>query len=130
MTKDTNCHTDKIEVNMNYYKKKILVDLDGVLNEYEKEHYDENHIPVIKSGAKEFVKILSEIGELYLFTSRNLILSAKWLFENNIDKYFKDVTNVKLPSYLYIDDRCVCFKGKYEQTLDEIRNFKVYWKQK
>ena len=76
------------------------------------------------------MKILSEIGELYLFTSRNLILSAKWLFENNIDKYFKDVTNVKLPSYLYIDDRCVCFKGKYEQTLDEIRNFKVYWKQK
>ena len=42
--------------------------------------------------------------------------------------YFKDVTNVKLPSFLYIDDRCLCFKGKYESILDEIKNFQVYWK--
>ena len=109
-------------------KKKILIDLDGVLNEYGKDVYDENNIPKIKKGAKEFIQNLSEIGELYLFTSRNLMLSAKWLFENNIDNYFKDITNIKLPSYLYIDDSCICFKGKYEQTLDEIKNFKVYWK--
>ena len=113
---------------MGNYKKKILIDLDGVLNEYGKEPYDENFIPNIKDGAVEFVKNLSEIAELYLFTSRNLMLSAKWLIENRIDKYFKDVTNVKLPSYLYIDDRCICFKGKYEQTLGEIKSFNVYWK--
>lgn len=113
---------------MNNYKKKILIDLDGVLNEYGKEPYDENNIPKIKKGAKEFIKELSKIGELYLFTSRNLILSAKWLLGNNIDKYFKDITNVKMPSYLYIDDRCICFKGKYKNTLEEIKNFKVYWK--
>ena len=113
---------------MGKFKKKILIDLDGVLNEYGKEHYDENNIPKIKTGAKEFIENLSKLGELYLFTSRNLMLSTKWLIENNIDKYFKDITNIKLPSYLYIDDRCICFKGKYEQTLDEIKNFKVYWK--
>ena len=108
------------------YKKKILIDLDGVLNEYGKEPYDENCIPKVKTGAKEFIEKLSEIGELYLFTSRNVILSSKWLFENGIDKYFKDITNIKLSSYLYVDDRCVCFKGKYKETLNEIRNFKVY----
>lgn len=108
--------------------KKILIDLDGVLNEYGKEPFDENFIPIIKKGAKEFIINLSEVGELYLFTSRNLLLSAKWLLENELDKYFKDVTNVKLPSFLYIDDRCICFKGKYEKTLEEIKNFKVYWK--
>lgn len=113
---------------MDNYRKKILIDLDGVLNEYGKQPYDENHIPEIKFGAKEFIQNLSEIGELYLFTTRNLILSAKWLFENELDKYFKDVTNVKLPSYLYIDDRCICFRGKYEQTLNEVKNFEVYWK--
>ena len=107
---------------------KILIDLDGVLNEYGKEPFDENFIPIIKKGAKEFIINLSEVGELYLFTSRNLLLSAKWLLENEPDKYFKDVTNVKLPSFLYIDDRCICFKGKYEETLEEIKNFKVYWK--
>ncbi len=110
------------------YKKKILVDLDGVLNEYGKEPYDENNIPEIKIGAKKFIQDLSELGDLYLFTTRNLMLSAKWLIENNIDKYFKDITNVKLPSFLYIDDRCVCFKGNYKNTLKEIKEFKVYWK--
>ena len=110
------------------YKKKILIDLDGVLNEYGKEPYNENFIPEIKIGAKEFIQNLSEIGELYLFTSRNLMLSTKWLIKNDIDTYFKDVTNTKLPSYLYIDDRCICFKGKYTETLKEIKEFNVYWK--
>lgn len=114
---------------MDDYKKKILIDLDGVLNDYGKEPYDENFIPEIKSGAKEFIEKLSEFAELYLFTSRNLMLSAKWLFDNRIDKYFKDITNTKLPSYLYIDDRCVCFRGNFDQTLREIQNFNVYWKQ-
>ena len=113
---------------MGNLKKRILIDLDGVLNEYGKEPFDENFIPEIREGAEEFLKELSKIGELYLFTSRNLMLSVKWLCYHKIDKYFKDVTNTKLPSYLYIDDRCVCFKGKYLQTLDEIKQFKVHWK--
>ena len=113
---------------MGDFKKKILIDLDGVLNEYGKEKFDENYIPEIKSGAKEFVENLSKEAELFLFTSRNLMLSTKWLIENNLDIYFKDVTNIKLPSYLYIDDRTVCFKGNYTQTLNEIKNFQVYWK--
>ena len=109
-------------------RKKILIDLDGVLNEYGSEPYDENFIPTIKNGAKEFVRELSKFAELYLFTSRNLKLSAKWLFENKIDKYFKDITNIKLPSCLYLDDRCICFRGEYRKTLEEIKQFKVYWK--
>ena len=109
--------------------KKILIDLDGVLNEYGKKPFDEKYIPKIKSGAIEFLEELSKIGDLYLFTSRNLLYSSKWLFENNIDKYFKDITNIKIPSYIYIDDRCICFKGNYKKTLKEIRQFKVYWEQ-
>ncbi len=109
------------------FVKKILIDLDGVLNEYNGEKFDENNISDIKLGAKEFLEKLSKNAELYLFTTRNLILSTKWLMENKIDKYFKDVTNVKIPSYLYIDDRTICFKGDYNKTLEEIENFKVYW---
>ena len=115
-------------MNSNIFKKKILIDLDGVLNEYGRENFDENFIPKIKNGAFDFIKELSETAELYLFTTRNLLLSSKWLMKNHLDKYFKDVTNIKIPSYLYIDDRCICFKGKYEETLSEIKNFKVYWK--
>lgn len=108
-------------------KKKILIDLDGVLNNYGKDIFDEISIPEIRAGAKNFLENLSEKYELYLFTSRNLILATKWLIDNNIDKYFKDVTNIKIPSYLYIDDRTVCFKGDYKQTLEDIENFKVHW---
>jgi len=110
------------------YKKKILIDLDGVLNEYGKEPYDENSIPDIKDGAVDFIKELNKIAELYLFTSRNLMLSTKWLIKNKIDQYFKDVTNIKIPSYLYIDDRCICFQGNYDKTLNAAKQFEVYWK--
>lgn len=110
------------------FRKKILIDLDGVLNEYGKEKFDENFIPEIKIGAKEFIQKVSEFAELYLFTSRNLILATKWLIKYDLDKYFKDVTNVKIPSFLYIDDRTICFRGNYKETLDEIKNFQVYWK--
>lgn len=109
--------------------KRILIDLDGVLNEYGKDKFDENFIPNIKIGAIEFVKELSKESELYLFTTRNQMLAAKWLINNKLDKYFKDVTNIKIPSYLYIDDRTICFKGDYTKTLNEVKNFKVYWKE-
>lgn len=108
------------------YTKRILIDLDGVLNKYEK--YEENFIPEIKDGAKEFIEKLSKDAELYLFTTRNLLLSSKWLIKYDLDKYFKDVTNIKIPCHLFIDDRAVCFKGSYAKTFDEIQKFKTYWK--
>ena len=113
---------------MNNHKKRILIDLDGVLNEYGKEPFDENYIPEIKKDAIEFIKELNSFAELYLFTSRNLLVSAKWLINNHLDIYFKDITNVKIPAFLYIDDRCICFDGNYNKTLENIKKFNVYWK--
>lgn len=109
-------------------KRKILIDLDGVLNQYGNDNFDENYIPDLKLGAKEFIKSLSIDFELYLFTSRNLLLASKWLINNDLDKYFNDVTNIKIPSFLYIDDRAICFNGNFNQTLEEIDRFKTYWK--
>ena len=109
------------------YKKKILIDLDGVLNDY-KGNYDEEILPEMKRGAREFLAELSKTSELYLFTTRNLMMAAKWLIQNGLDNYFKDITNTKIPSFLYVDDRCVCFRGEYDKTLKEISEFQVYWK--
>ncbi len=108
--------------------KKILIDLDGVLNEYGKGKFDENYIPEIKKGAKEFLENLNREAELYLFTTRNLKLATKWLLDNNIDMFFKDVTNIKIPAFLHIDDRAICFDGNYNNTLEKVKNFNVYWK--
>ena len=110
------------------FRKKILIDLDGVLNNYTK--FDEDAIPEIKQGAREFIENLFNLGkyDLILFTTRNKILAVKWLINNDLDKYFKDVTNVKTPAYIYIDDRAIKFNGDYDKTLNEITNFNVYWK--
>ena len=45
------------------FKKKILIDLDGVLNEYGKEKFDGNFIPEIKIGAFDFLDKLYKDAE-------------------------------------------------------------------
>ena len=107
-------------------KKTLMIDLDGVLNEYRR--YEENYIPEIKGGAKEFLEELSSKYELVLYTTRNAELARRWLREGKIDGYFKEITNIKKPAYIYIDDRAIKFNGNYAETLTEIENFEVYWK--
>lgn len=98
------------------------------MNEYGKEKFDENFIPEIKNGAKEFIEKLHKEFDLYLFTSRNLLLSARWLVDNGLDRFFRDVTNSKIPAYLYIDDRALTFDGNFAKTFQKIEKFQVYWK--
>ena len=112
---------------MSNYKKLILIDLDGVLNKYDGK-YSSEYIPKIKDGAKEFLETLSENFEVKIFTTRDEILTREWLITNGIAQY--DVTKFKEPAFLIVDDRCVCFDGDYEQTLDLISKFNVHWKTK
>lgn len=109
------------------HKKLLLIDLDGVLNQYNGK-YNSDVIPDIKDGAKEFLSNLSVKYDIKIFTTRNLLLTSKWLIKNKLDKYVKDVTNIKEPSHLHIDDRCVCFTGDYNKIAEDINNFVVHWK--
>lgn len=108
-------------------KKLILIDLDGVLNEYTGE-YKENYIPPVKDGAKDFLENLSKNYELKIFTARNKLLSAKWLIDNNLDEIIQDITSEKEPCWLYIDDRCISFDGNFSKLAAKIENFKPYYK--
>lgn len=108
-------------------KKTILVDLDGVLNQYNG-RFDELQIPDIKDGAKEFVENLSQNFVVKIFTTRNKILATKWLIKNNLDKYITDITDIKEPSHLHIDDRCICFDGNFSNTINQIKNFRPWYK--
>lgn len=112
------------EVGATVTKKTIMIDLDGVLNNYTA--YTEE-IPSIKGGADKFVKELAKNYDLILFTTRNSKKALEWLQANKIDKYFKDVTNVKIPAFIYLDDRSIIFEGNYDKTLKDIEQFKVYW---
>ena len=108
-------------------KRTILIDLDGVLNTYSGQ-YDENTIPPIKKGAYEFIESLSDKFIVKIFTTLNKLLAGKWIINNKLDKFVSDVTNVKDPAWLIIDDRCLTFDGNYENTLDLINNFSVWYR--
>lgn len=107
--------------------KTILIDLDGVLNKYNGK-FDENIIPEIREGAHGFLKELCKNYNIKIFTTRNKILTVKWLIENKLDPYIKDVTDIKEPAWLHIDDRCVNFNGNYSETTAQIDNFKTWYK--
>lgn len=107
--------------------KTILIDLDGVLNEY-KGIYDKNYISPTKEGTKDFLENISKIYDIKLFTTRNRLLASKWILDNELDKYISDITNVKEPAYLHIDDRCICFDGDFKKLFKEITDFKVWYK--
>ncbi len=108
-------------------KKKILLDLDGVLNTYTG-NYNADYIPPIKDGAVEFLQRLSHNFEIKIFTVRDIELAEKWVKENNIQLYISGVTNTKEPAWLIADDRCVCFNGCYDKLLADIADFKVWHK--
>lgn len=108
-------------------KKTILVDLDGVLNQYNGA-FDKHFIPEIRTGAEDFLKNLYGKFEIKLFTTRNKILTTQWLIKNNLNQYITDITNVKEPAFLHIDDRCICFDGNYNDTINQIQNFKPWYK--
>ncbi len=104
--------------------KTILIDLDGVLNTYDG-NYDEKFIPPVKEGAIDFIKELSKKFKVKIFTSRNQLLASQWIINNNLESYVDDVTNIKVPSYLIIDDRCIHFNGNYREILDKIYGFRT-----
>lgn len=106
-------------------KKKILLDLDGVLNTYTKD-FNPNYIPPIKDGAIEFLAKLSKNYEIILFTVREQVLAENWVVQNNLQKYISKVTNTKEPAWLIVDDRCICFNGAYDRLLEDINTFKVW----
>ncbi len=115
------------ENNMARQKKTILLDLDGVLNTYNKT-YDHDYIPPIRNGAKDFVKKLSEKYTVKLFTTRRKSLALGWIKENDLNEFISDITNIKEPAWLMIDDRCIKFNGEYDELIQQVDNFNVWYK--
>ena len=56
------------------------------------------------------------------------MIAAKWVIENKLDDYISDITNIKEPCWVYIDDRCISFDGCFDDIIDKIDNFKPYYK--
>ena len=107
--------------------KTILIDLDGVLNQY-KGDYNPDYIPPIIEGAEEFLKSVSKEYDIKIFTTREAQLVKKWLSENKLNQYISGVTQTKEPAWAYIDDRCIKFEGNFKILEKDIQHFKPWWK--
>lgn len=108
-------------------RKTILVDLDGVLNDYTG-NYDKNYIPPLRRHALNFLALLNEKYDIKIFTTRPRELAQKWVDDNGLSEMISGVTNEKIPAYLIIDDRCLRFCGDYEKTFLDVESFKPWYR--
>lgn len=120
-------------------QKTICIDIDGTLVHFE-EWQGEDHFGKVLPGASDATKILHGEGWfIIIYTTRaNKDLLARFLDENNIE-YDSINENPNQPDNakggkpiadVYVDDRAICFKGDWEQTLKEIFEFKPWEKVK
>lgn len=106
-------------------KRTIALDFDGVLHAYA--GYKDGLIQGPLPGAKEALEHLVARGHtVVVFSTRDKDLIRKWLQEHGFPPV--EVTNVKRPFYVIVDDRAVCFEGKWTaDLLAHIERFRPYW---
>ena len=106
-------------------KPNICLDFDGVFNEYK--GYDGDNIGRPRPGIKEFLEQLSQDYTIIVCSVRKFPMIIKWLEEHKLRQYVTSVTSFKPPATMYVDDRGLKFNGDYDETLQQIDTFKVYW---
>lgn len=120
----------------------IAIDFDGVIHGYSKgwnggEIYD----PPVEGTKEAIEKLKAEGHKIYIFSTRNNKLFHKkdkidqdkamkeWLEKYDIP-YDRIWSFGKPMADLFIDDRAICFKGDWSQTLEETLVFKTWLEKK
>ncbi|HUX86127.1 MAG TPA: HAD family hydrolase [Chloroflexota bacterium] len=110
------------------YRKTVCVDFDGTLNTYSGWRGPDYLYPP-RTGAKEFLVELKARGfRVIIFTTRAHDGVWSWLRQYGMEQNVDEVTDVKPPAFVYVDDRGMTFRGNYQQTLKDIETFEPYWK--
>lgn len=107
-------------------------DFDGVINSY-KSGFQKGPItdPPVE-GIEEVLKGLYESGwKVVVFTTRALTDEGagqvwNYLKQNGLVRYIYDVTAIKPPARVYVDDRAINFDGNTTSLLRDILTFKTY----
>ncbi len=101
-------------------RKRLMIDLDGVLFPYSRGYQDGSFYEPPMPGAVEALQTLAKQGFTYMvFTTRMTITDNQSKQKNEILAWLhrhkfpvpEDVTNIKHPALAYIDDRAMRFTG-------------------
>lgn len=116
----------------------IAIDFDGVIHGYSKGWSGGDIYDPPVPGTKEALQKLKDAGhKLYIFSTRsNKIFHKKdkvdqnkamkaWMDEHEIP-YDKIWTFGKPMADLFIDDRALCFKGDWNDTVNQALEFKTW----
>lgn len=117
---------------------KIAIDFDGVIHEYSKGWSDGSIYDPPVAGTKEALEKLKAEGHyIMIFTTRTNSMFRKkdevdqktmienWMKEHDLP-YDKIWTFGKPMADIFIDDRAIGFKGKWDDTLNEVSQFKPW----
>lgn len=112
---------------MSHFKPRVCVDFDGVLNDYTG-WTGEDDLAGVAPGAPSFLFQLMQAGyEIVILTTGPQERVWEWLRLHEIDGLVDDVTSVKPPAFAYVDDRAICYRGDFAQTLAALDGFKAHW---
>lgn len=129
----------------------VLVDFDGVIHSYKSGWKGADVIPDPPvEGAIDFLlrhlPVPDALGmtpeyigpEVQIYSARSsqkggIKAMREWLIKNGVDEwYFRDdilkLPTTKPPAFVTLDDRCICFTGKFPTT-EELKNF-TSWQKK
>jgi hypothetical protein len=107
----------------------VCVDLNGVLDLYTG-WKDPDHWDPPRPGADDFLRALSDGGfDVVVFTTRDRGQVRRWLREHGLLRHVSAVTRRKPPAHVFVDDRAVCFRGDFDDTLRRVEAFKAHWEE-
>lgn len=101
----------------------------GVLDAYTGWH-GADHFDAPAPGAREFLAALRTHGSrIIVFTTRHHRGVHRRLAAHGLLQYVDDVTDRKPAADVFIDDRAVCHRGNFDETLDQVLRFTAHWNQ-
>lgn len=107
--------------------RRICIDLNGVLDTYQGWQGTVTwHSP--RPGAREFLHKLRKSGfEIVVLSARDPEDARQWLAEHGMIDLVDLVTDRKVAAHAYVDDRAICFRGDFDETLAQIVGFTPHW---
>lgn len=108
-------------------RKTICIDFSGVLDNYQG-WKGPDFVYGPRDGVADFLSKLQFAGyKVVILTAMEPAIVKNWLYRYELNAYVDDITNVKVPALVYLDDRGITFTGDFDKAFNDIINFKTHW---